>query len=264
MRIDSSGNVGIGPGTIGSYGVTTLDVNGAGGAIISVKDSSTGARGFLRSDGSSVYLTAVDSTPLLFSTVNTERMRINTAGALAFGGSANTGTTGQVLTSQGSSAVPVWGSAVTAGTSVVTTSGLVVDFTGFPSWVKQIMVLFDLVSTTGTSPVEIRLGSSGGFGSTTYNSSCQHSGSGAFSTTGLIIDSNNGATQSRAGAVIISNINSNTWVSNGSMAMNAGTGTSTNANGGRANLSGVLTQLRIITQGGADTFDAGRVNIMYQ
>jgi len=37
-----------------------------------------------------------------------ERARINNDGALAFGGVSNTGTTGQVLTSAGSSAVPTW------------------------------------------------------------------------------------------------------------------------------------------------------------
>lgn len=282
LRIDSSGNVGIGTTTTvtdadWSAGSKYLKVTNTNNyAVLQLRDTAFSGSLFLSSastidpdaylwvQSSDFQINLVNNNNLKFLTNNSERMRINTAGALAFGGSGNTGTTGQVLTSQGSSAVPLWGSAVTAGTSVVTTSGAAVDFTGIPSWVKQIVVLFDLVSTTGTSPIEIRLGSSGGFGPTTYNSSCQRSGSGAFSTTGLIIDSNNGATLSRAGAVIISNINSNTWVSNGSMAMNAGTGTDTNANGGRANLSAVLTQVRIITQGGTDTFDAGRVNIMYQ
>jgi len=282
LRIDSSGNVGIGTTTTvtdadWSAGSKYLKVTNTNNyAVLQLRDTAFSGSLFLSSastidpdaylwvQSSDFQINLVNNNNLKFLTNNSERMRINTAGALAFGGSGNTGTTGQVLTSQGSSAVPLWGSAVTAGTSVVTTSGAAVDFTGIPSWVKQIVVLFDLVSTTGTSPIEIRLGSSGGFGPTTYNSSCQRSGSGAFSTTGLIIDSNNGATLSRAGAVIISNINSNTWVSNGSMAMNAGTGIDTNANGGRANLSAVLTQVRIITQGGTDTFDAGRVNIMYQ
>lgn len=282
MRIDSAGNVGIGTTTtlddgewvggskylkvtnVNSYAVLQLRDTAFSGSLFLASASTIDPDAYLWVQSSDFKINLVNNNNLKFLTNNSERMRINTAGALAFGGSGNTGTTGQVLTSQGSSAVPLWGSAVAAGTSVVTTSGTAVDFTGIPSWVKQIMVLFDLVSTTGTSPVEIRLGSSGGFGSTTYNSSCQNSGSGAFSTTGLIIDSNNGATQSRAGAVIISNINSNTWVSNGSMALNAGTGTNTNANGGRANLSAVLTQLRITTQGGSDTFDVGRVNIMYQ
>jgi len=92
LFVDASGNIGIGTGTIGSYGYLTVDVSGSGGAIISVKDSSTGARGFFRSDGSSVFLTAVDATPLIFSTNNTERARIDSSGRLLVGTStARTG-----------------------------------------------------------------------------------------------------------------------------------------------------------------------------
>jgi hypothetical protein len=53
--------------------------------------------------GAIVFNTTPDGSGTL-----TEKMRINNGGAIAFGGSANTGTTGQVLTSQGSSASPIW------------------------------------------------------------------------------------------------------------------------------------------------------------
>ena len=39
----------------------------------------------------------------------------------------------------------------TAGTFVATTSGTFVDFTGIPSWVKRITVMFNGFSTSGTS-----------------------------------------------------------------------------------------------------------------
>jgi hypothetical protein len=48
-----------------------------------------------------------DGTNLLIAYSNTERVRVNSTGAVGFGG-ANYGTAGQVLTSGGSSAVPTW------------------------------------------------------------------------------------------------------------------------------------------------------------
>jgi hypothetical protein len=47
------------------------------------------------------------TTPDVSSTL-TERMRIKNSGAIAFNGSSNTGTTNQVLTSQGSASAPTW------------------------------------------------------------------------------------------------------------------------------------------------------------
>ena len=50
-------------------------------------------------------------------------------------------------------------SAITAATAVASTSGTSVDFTGIPSWVKRITVMFDGVSTNGTSNMVVRIGS---------------------------------------------------------------------------------------------------------
>jgi len=57
-----------------------------------------------------------DGTNLLSAYSNTERVRVNSTGAVGFGG-ANYGTAGQVLTSGGSSAVPTW-TTVSAGVSL--------------------------------------------------------------------------------------------------------------------------------------------------
>ena len=50
------------------------------------------------------------------------------------------------------------GSTITSGTAVASTSGTSIDFTSIPSWVKRITVMFNGVSTNGTSIVQVQLG----------------------------------------------------------------------------------------------------------
>ena len=53
----------------------------------------------------------------------------------------------------------------TRGTAV-SASGTSVDFTGLPSWIKRITVMFQGVSTSGTSNLVVRAGTSAGIDST--------------------------------------------------------------------------------------------------
>ncbi len=148
------------------------------------------------------------------------------------------------------------------GTSQASTSGTTVDFTGIPSWVKRITVMFSGVSTSGTSPVQIQLGDSGGFETTGYNSGAMSydSGTPASSTTGLLVDEDvGGAAALRRGQYVISNLSGNLWVGSGVMIV-----PNLTTAAGDKTLSDTLTQLRITTVNGTDTFDAGTINIMYE
>ena len=49
-------------------------------------------------------------------------------------------------------------SGITTGTAVATTSGTAVDFTGIPATTKRITVMFNGVSTSGTSDILIQIG----------------------------------------------------------------------------------------------------------
>ncbi|MDC1008105.1 tail fiber domain-containing protein [Gammaproteobacteria bacterium] len=92
MRIDSSGNVGIGrtPTAYGSFKV--LDLAGSSGAI--QKLIHTGSTVELQSYASSTVgaVGTATSHPLLFTTADTERMRIDSSGKLLIGASSS-GTT---------------------------------------------------------------------------------------------------------------------------------------------------------------------------
>jgi hypothetical protein len=74
----------------------------------------------------------------------------------AFQSIASVGTLGQVLTSNGASALPTFGSAVTLGTEQATTSGTSIDFTGIPRWAKKITISLVGVSTNGTSNLQVQ------------------------------------------------------------------------------------------------------------
>jgi hypothetical protein len=175
------------------------------------------------------------------------------------------GTTGQVLVSQASGSVPVWGSALVSGTSVASTSGVSIDFTGIPSWVKRVTVMLNGVSTNGTSILLVRIGSSSGVETTGYTGGGSYIPSGsAFyltSTVGFTLPSaalaaaNNGIMQ-------ISNISSNTWIYSYTGSNTGENGAS--AAGGTKTLSGTLDRVRITTVNGTDAFDAGSINILYE
>ena len=50
------------------------------------------------------------------------------------------------------------GTLLTAGTAVASTSGTSIDFTSIPSWVKRITVMFNEMSTSGSSDRIVQLG----------------------------------------------------------------------------------------------------------
>jgi hypothetical protein len=148
---------------------------------------------------------------------------------------------------------------IVQGTAVASTSGTSIDFTGIPSWAKKVTVILSAVSTNGTSSLLVQIGDSGGVENTGYVSTSNSSATEVTSTAGFIIRSAV-ATNSTSGLMTIANLNSNIWVANFAGA----TATSAIFGGGTKTLSDVLTQLRITTVNGTDTFDAGSINIQYE
>lgn len=158
-------------------------------------------------------------------------------------------------------------STLTSGTSV-TASGTSVNFTGIPSWVKRITVMFSGVSTNGTSIPLVQIGDSGGVENTGYLGTTSYfSGVGVASvnnTTGFLISNGAGeaATAIRHGQLLISKLTDNTWVCSGSIGLSDQTRSSLLSYS--KELSATLDRVRITTVNGTDTFDAGTINIMYE
>ena len=151
-----------------------------------------------------------------------------------------------------------------SGTSVSAT-GTSIDFTGIPSWVKRITVMFNGVSTNGTSNVQIQIGDSGGIETTGYVAQSSNvyglnSCNQVSSTTGFVTNVTN-ASSLRSGSFIITNISGNIWVS--SHALGESLGGAAYGGGGKT-LSATLDRIRITTVNGTDTFDAGSINILYE
>lgn len=154
-------------------------------------------------------------------------------------------------------------SAITAGTAVASTSGASIDFTSIPSWVKRVVVMFDVVSqSSATSPAFLfQLGTSGGIVATGYVSQGNTNGSSnTASTTGFNVRGPSGANALMTGAITINNITGNTWVQTNFFIDS--TNTQYSSGGGKIALGGTLTQLRIVANGGA--FNAGTINIQYE
>jgi len=156
----------------------------------------------------------------------------------------------------------------TLGTPVVTTSGTSITFTGIPAGIKQIVVNFSRVSTSGTSAKVIQLGDSGGIETTGYLSSgvsfIDPTMGSTSSTTGFIIRSLVAA-EVLSGSVIFTLENASTykWVATGIMSGSGAGAGNMFWNAGEKSLSAELTQLCITTNNGTDTFDLGEINIAY-
>lgn len=152
----------------------------------------------------------------------------------------------------------------TFGTSV-TASGTSIDFTGIPSWAKRITVMFNGVSTSGTAPISVRIGIGGSPDNSGYLS---HSTNISTSGTAGALVSNSGfivyeilAASTTSGSLVLTLLGGNYWTASGNFYFDSARG---GATGGGKGLSGVLDILRVTTNNGTDTFDAGTINIMYE
>ena len=98
MRIDSSGNVGIGTASPNiASGFTNFVVSDTDNGGIVYVDRVGGARGYFYANGtSSVVLGNTSSIPLVFTTADTERMRIDSSGRLLQGTTSSTAYVGPV------------------------------------------------------------------------------------------------------------------------------------------------------------------------
>jgi hypothetical protein len=172
--------------------------------------------------------------------------------------------TNKTLTSPVIAGTPTGVGILTSSTSQATTSGTSKDFTGIPSWVKRITVMFNGVSTSGSSVKQIQIGDAGGIEITGYVGA-------GFSSSATYTSMSSGFLTTGAGAasdvcnllctLVLMDSSTNLWVysSIGGYSVAA-----TSYAQGNKSLSATLDRIRITTVNGTDTFDAGSVNILYE
>jgi hypothetical protein len=159
----------------------------------------------------------------------------------------------------------VSGTVLVQGTVQNSTSGTNIDFTGIPSWVRRVTVMFNGVSTNGTSNPLIQLGDSGGIENTGYDNNSLLIGVNAVQSTAGFIFLSAAAANIITGQMVFSSFNtSNTWVGTGTFFVNQSGTYYTLVNNGVKTLSATLDRLRITTVNGTDAFDAGSINILYE
>jgi hypothetical protein len=177
---------------------------------------------------------------------------------------ASAGTDNVVLNADGTTTIAAPSNIIKSGTAAVTTTGVAVDFIGIPSWTKRITVMFNGVSTSGTSYLITRLGA-GSAQATGYITAVWAVTNGAVnavagSTTDFVLPGVTAA-ELRYGTLQFSLLSGNTWIGTGNTITSGGFVSTLSGN---VVLTGTLDRVRITTQGGTDTFDAGSVNILYE
>jgi hypothetical protein len=238
LALDASGNVTVG-NNLTVTGTSTF-TGGFAGALTAPAFIPSGST--VPANG--MYLSAANTLNLATNTTN--QVSISSTGIV-------TGTAGNLM--------------LVSGTAVSSTSGTSIDFTGIPSWVKRITVMFNGVSTSGTSVVQVQIGS-GSFTTTGYDSRVFNwtgGSGGAAATSGFVLEIAGGASasNSRIGAIELLSIAGNTWIEKGivsPLSLNGAMATSA----GALALGGPLDRVRITTVNGTDTFDAGTINILYE
>lgn len=152
------------------------------------------------------------------------------------------------------------------GTSIATTSGTAHDYTGIPSWAKRITVMLKAVSLSGSAAVRVQLGGAGGIENTGYTGLSAHilvASANAASLSAGVDFGVSAASTNISGSVVFTKLDGSTWTFFGIGSSPTGTILSSQVSGVKA-LSAALTQLRITSTNGTDTFDAGSINIMYE
>lgn len=163
----------------------------------------------------------------------------------------------------------VEGFGIKLSTEQATTSGTVVDFT-VPVGTKRITMMFVGVSTNGTSIPMVQLGDAGGIETSGYSGNALTINTtptitGSAMSAGFLLSGDSGAGVVLQGHVTLSleDSSDNTWTFS-SVLGRSDVSTVMRIAAGTKALSATLTQLRLTTVNGTDTFDAGAINVSFE
>jgi hypothetical protein len=174
------------------------------------------------------------------------------------------GSAGNILGTDGAGNLSWVNGRMVLATAQASTSGTAIDFTGIPSWAKRIRVALVGVSTSGTSLLLMRVGS-GSFVSTGYGSQAFSGATGTtVATAGLVVTGTTAAANIHSGVATLQLVSSNQWVFDSVITFTNVTSAGWTSAGFTPALGGALDRIRLTTDNGTDTFDAGTVNIIYE
>lgn len=155
---------------------------------------------------------------------------------------------------------------ISLGTEVAATSGTSIDFTGIPAGTRRIILHFVGVSLSGTAGFRVRLGDAGGPETSGYLGSyavITTTVASTLATAGFDTVGGNAANVWHGKMVLdLEDATDFTWTATHALSTSNTEGMSIGS--GSKSLSAELTQVRLTTTNGSDTFDAGVVNISYE
>ena len=154
----------------------------------------------------------------------------------------------------------------TLSSTLSTSSGTSVSFTGIPSTARLIIVNFSDFSKNGGNGTVIQLGTSGGIVTSGYQSNGSRFSVGDAimgrnnENSGFVIADENSDLEVAGQAIITCvDVSNHKWVFS---FMGRAYGSQTLLSGGFASIGGTVTQLRVKPTG-SNTFDTGEINIQY-
>jgi hypothetical protein len=156
-------------------------------------------------------------------------------------------------------------SLITSGTAQSPSSGVGVNFTSIPSWVKRITISLAASVYSANANRVFQLGS-GSYTTTGYNCLAAYYGSGTASSSygaGFGLYGDGSPTWPVSGIIVFTLVNSatNLWTASGNFVSVANVAMST---AGYIALSGVLDRVRMYPSNGTDTCASGTYNILYE
>lgn len=157
------------------------------------------------------------------------------------------------------------GKQLTLGTVQTTTSGTSIDFIGIPSWVKRVTVMFAGLSTSGASDYIVRIGDTNTVSATGYLGAYAVNSAASTSTTGFgISNGSSSAATLMHGTMVLTLLDPATFKWTCTAVLGESDSARMSYTGGSKILTALLTNVRLTTINGTDTFRVGSVNIMYE